>query len=63
MLMQLNSAEPSKSGKVPNVFAELMTVFVREAATRAAVQAHNEKAGVVEVEHVEKVLPQLLLDF
>jgi len=62
-LMQLNSTEAAKSGKVSKVFAELMTVFVKEAATRAAMQAHNEKAALVEVEHVEKVLPQLLLDF
>ena len=43
--------------------AELMRVFVTEAVLRAAQQAANEDAVVCEVEHVEKILPQLLLDF
>ncbi|CAK8690541.1 unnamed protein product [Clavelina lepadiformis] len=43
--------------------AELLRVFVAEAASRAAQQALNEDASVCEVEHIEKILPQLLLDF
>ncbi|KAM4662736.1 centromere protein X [Discoglossus pictus] len=43
--------------------AELLKVFVREAAVRAARQAHAEDLPVVDIEHVEKTLPQLLLDF
>ena len=43
--------------------AELMKVFIAETASRAAKQAANEDAAVCEVEHVEKILPQLLLDF
>jgi len=43
--------------------AELMKVFIAETAARAAQQAANEGASVCEVEHVEKILPQLLLDF
>ncbi|CAI5765891.1 X [Podarcis lilfordi] len=35
----------------------------REAAARAARQAQTEDLTRVDVEHVEKVLPQLLLDF
>ncbi|XP_015275852.1 PREDICTED: centromere protein X [Gekko japonicus] len=43
--------------------AELLKVFVREAAARGARQAQAEDLTRVDVEHVEKVLPQLLLDF
>ncbi|XP_041321978.1 centromere protein X isoform X1 [Pyrgilauda ruficollis] len=42
---------------------ELLKVFVREAAARAARQAQAEDLKKVDTEQVEKVLPQLLLDF
>ncbi|XP_025090641.1 centromere protein X-like isoform X1 [Pomacea canaliculata] len=42
--------------------AELLRVFTSEAAERAAMQAKKEGSKLVTVEHVEKVLPQLLLD-
>ncbi|CAH1273958.1 Hypp5245 [Branchiostoma lanceolatum] len=42
---------------------ELLRMFVMEMAARASDQARSEGAGVVEVEHLEKILPQLLLDF
>ncbi|XP_053850495.1 centromere protein X isoform X2 [Vidua macroura] len=42
--------------------AELLNVFVR-AAARAARQAQAEDLKKVDTEHLEKVLPQLLLDF
>ncbi|KAM4673105.1 centromere protein X [Amazona ochrocephala] len=45
------------------LMAEMLKVFVREAAARAARQAQAEDLEKVDVEHVEKVLPQLLLDF
>ncbi|XP_020670135.1 centromere protein X [Pogona vitticeps] len=45
------------------LMAEMLKVFVREAAARGARQAQMEDLNKVEVEHVEKVLPQLLLDF
>lgn len=45
------------------LMAELLKVFVREAAARAARQAQAEDLEKVDIEHVEKVLPQLLLDF
>ncbi|XP_025090651.1 centromere protein X-like isoform X2 [Pomacea canaliculata] len=41
--------------------AELLRVFT-SAAERAAMQAKKEGSKLVTVEHVEKVLPQLLLD-
>ncbi|XP_030143390.1 centromere protein X [Taeniopygia guttata] len=43
--------------------AELLKVFVREAASRAARQAQAEDLKKVDTEHLEKALPQLLLDF
>ncbi|KAM6403668.1 centromere protein X [Rhynochetos jubatus] len=51
------------NGDAQLLMAEMLNVFVREAAARAARQAQAEDLGTVELEHVEKVLPQLLLDF
>ncbi|XP_070592060.1 centromere protein X isoform X2 [Erythrolamprus reginae] len=45
------------------LMAEMLKVFVREAGARASRQAQTEDVAKVEVEHVEKILPQLLLDF
>ena len=42
---------------------EMMRIFVMEAAHRAAGQAKFKGSPVVELEQLEKVLPQLLLDF
>ncbi|XP_063309472.1 centromere protein X [Pelobates fuscus] len=42
---------------------EMLNVFVQEASARAARQAKGEELAVVDIEHVEKILPQLLLDF
>ena len=42
---------------------EMMKIYVLEAAHRAAFQAKTEGKREVEVEHLEKILPQLLLDF
>ncbi|XP_050837464.1 centromere protein X isoform X2 [Serinus canaria] len=44
------------------LMAELLKVFVR-AAARAARQAQAEDLNKVDTEQLEKVLPQLLLDF
>ncbi|XP_015735176.1 centromere protein X isoform X1 [Coturnix japonica] len=41
------------------LMAELLKVFVREAAARAVRQAQGEELEKVDIEHVEKVLPQL----
>lgn len=51
------------NGDAQLLMAEMLKVFVREAAARAARQAQAEDLEKVDVEHVEKVLPQLLLDF
>ncbi|XP_041077457.1 centromere protein X isoform X1 [Polyodon spathula] len=45
------------------LMAEMLKIFVKEAAIRASKQAHTEDCDCVQVEHFEKILPQLLLDF
>ena len=40
-----------------------MKVFVLEALSRAAEQAKKEDSREVSLEHMEKILPQFLLDF
>ena len=42
---------------------EMLRVYVLEAAHRAAYQAKSEGSESVQLEHLEKILPQLLLDF
>ena len=42
---------------------EMMRLYVVEAASRASSQAKCEGSTVVELEHLEKILPQLLLGF
>ncbi|XP_058193866.1 protein MHF2 homolog isoform X1 [Rhododendron vialii] len=43
--------------------SELLRVFVTEAVERAATIAEAEGASTIEATHLERVLPQLLLDF
>ncbi|XP_020899418.1 centromere protein X [Exaiptasia diaphana] len=45
------------------VMVEMLRTFVAEAAARAGQQAKSEEAATVQTEHLEKILPQLLLDF
>ena len=42
---------------------ELMNIFVEETLMRLGQIAHHEGFSEVHPEHVEKILPQLLLDF
>lgn len=42
---------------------EMLKVFVEEATRRSVKQAINEDCDTVNIEHFEKILPQLLLDF
>lgn len=51
------------SGDAVILMCEILKVFVEEAAQRAMKQATAEDSDQVDVEHFEKVLPQLLLDF
>uniref|UniRef100_A0A3Q4B8H2 Centromere protein X n=1 Tax=Mola mola TaxID=94237 RepID=A0A3Q4B8H2_MOLML len=51
------------SGDAALLMAEMLRVFAREAAVRAQKQAESEDCDRVDIEHFEKILPQLLLDF
>ncbi|XP_026215652.1 centromere protein X [Anabas testudineus] len=45
------------------LMVEMLKVFVQEAAVRSQKQAESEDCDQVDIEHFEKILPQLLLDF
>jgi len=45
------------------LMTNLIQLFIEEAIARAEIQAGNEAATSVEVDQLEKILPQLLLDF
>uniref|UniRef100_UPI00398E83CF centromere protein X isoform X1 n=1 Tax=Pristiophorus japonicus TaxID=55135 RepID=UPI00398E83CF len=55
------------SGDAVIIMAEMLKIFVvvlhPEAAARTARQASSEDSHAGEIDHFEKVLPQLLLDF
>ncbi|XP_044154774.1 centromere protein X [Bufo gargarizans] len=61
--LHLEEDKTKVSGDAILLLAELLKVFVHEAASRAARQALSEDVPAVDIEHVEKILPQLLLDF
>jgi len=46
-----------------SITSEMIRVYVLEAAHRAAARAKSDGSGSVEAEHLEKILPQFLLDF
>ncbi|XP_067914529.1 centromere protein X [Heterodontus francisci] len=45
------------------IMSEMLKIFVVEAAARTARQASDEDSKTGDIDHFEKVLPQLLLDF
>ncbi|GCC37600.1 centromere protein X [Chiloscyllium punctatum] len=45
------------------IMSEMLKIFVVEAAARTARQASNEDSRTADLDHFEKILPQLLLDF
>ncbi|KAM4598253.1 centromere protein X [Polymixia lowei] len=51
------------SGDAVLLMAEMLKVFVQEAAVRSIKQAGSEDCDTVDIEHFEKILPQLFLDF
>ncbi|XP_039977327.1 centromere protein X [Xiphias gladius] len=51
------------SGDAALLVAEMLKIFVQEAAVRSQKQAESEDCDRVDIEHFEKILPQLLLDF
>mmetsp|Transcript_149226 Transcript_149226/g.212117 ORF Transcript_149226/g.212117 Transcript_149226/m.212117 type:complete len:93 (+) Transcript_149226:47-325(+) len=57
------NAKTKGNGDGMKLAAEYLRCFTIEAAYRAAQQAQNDGSGQVDPEHIEKILPQLLLDF
>ncbi|KAM8845287.1 centromere protein X [Spinachia spinachia] len=51
------------SGDAVLLMTEMLKIFVQEAAARSQKQAESEDSDQVDIEHFEKILPQLLLDF
>ncbi|XP_026862423.1 centromere protein X [Electrophorus electricus] len=51
------------SSDAVNLMTEMLKIFAVEATRRSMKQAENEDCDVVDLEHVEKILPELLLDF
>nr|XP_020476633.1 centromere protein X [Monopterus albus] len=51
------------SGDAVLLMAEMLRIFIQEAAVRSQKQADSEDCDQVDIEHFEKILPQLLLDF
>ncbi|XP_076844725.1 centromere protein X isoform X2 [Brachyhypopomus gauderio] len=47
------------SSDAVSLMAEMLKIFAVEAARRAIKQAENEDCDVVDLEHVEKILPEL----
>ncbi|XP_040495916.1 centromere protein X isoform X2 [Ursus maritimus] len=64
-LLQLHftDGKTKVSGDALWLMAELLTIFVVETAVRSIRQAQAEDLALVDVDQLEKVLPQLLLDF
>ncbi|XP_028266984.1 centromere protein X [Parambassis ranga] len=50
-------------GDAALLMAEMLQIFVKEAAVRSQKQAESEDCDQVDIEHFEKILPQLLMDF
>uniref|UniRef100_A0A8C9RBZ6 Centromere protein X n=1 Tax=Scleropages formosus TaxID=113540 RepID=A0A8C9RBZ6_SCLFO len=48
------------SGDAVILMAEMLKIFVEEAARRSQKQAAAEDCDVVDIEHFEKILPQLV---
>ncbi|KAI5665051.1 hypothetical protein M9H77_24374 [Catharanthus roseus] len=66
---EVGGATPKKSrptsanAKALKLSCELLRLFVTEAVQRAAMIAEAEGASTIEATHLERILPQLLLDF
>uniref|UniRef100_A0A453C7V7 Centromere protein X n=1 Tax=Aegilops tauschii subsp. strangulata TaxID=200361 RepID=A0A453C7V7_AEGTS len=58
-----NSRKQMTNASALQVSCELLRMFVAEAVQRCAVIAEAEGATTIEPTHLERVLPQLLLDF
>ncbi|XP_015882399.1 protein MHF2 homolog [Ziziphus jujuba] len=53
----------SANGNALKLSCELLRIFITEAVQRAATIAEAEGVSKIEATHLERILPQLLLDF
>jgi histone H3/H4 len=51
------------SSDMIKLFTELIFVFIHQAFTRTIQQASSEGTVQIDIQHLEKILMQLLLDF
>ncbi|XP_015359530.1 centromere protein X isoform X1 [Marmota marmota marmota] len=61
--LHFRDSKTKVSGDALQLMVEFLRIFVVEAAVRGVRQAQAEGAVLVDVDQLEKVLPQLLLDF
>nr|XP_027811407.1 centromere protein X isoform X3 [Marmota flaviventris] len=61
--LHFKDSKTKVSGDALQLMVEFLRIFVVEAAVRGVRQAQAEGAVLVDVDQLEKVLPQLLLDF
>ncbi|XP_071965632.1 centromere protein X-like [Antedon mediterranea] len=61
--MHFTDGKTKLSNDAVKLCVEFLRIFAKEGAGRSAEQASSEGAAVVDVQHMEKILPQLLLDF
>ena len=61
--MNFKSDKTKYSNESLLLTTEMLRIYVLEAADRAARQAKSEGSDTVQLEHLEKVLPQFLMDF
>ncbi|XP_024025609.1 protein MHF2 homolog [Morus notabilis] len=57
------SRPTSANGNALKLSCEFLRIFVTEAVQRAAAIAEAEDVSKIEATHLERILPQLLLDF
>uniref|UniRef100_A0A3Q1EGU7 Centromere protein X n=1 Tax=Acanthochromis polyacanthus TaxID=80966 RepID=A0A3Q1EGU7_9TELE len=55
-----NEDRTKLSGDATLLMAEMLKIFVQEAAVRSQKQAESEDCDQVDIEHFEKILPQLV---
>ncbi|XP_070580819.1 centromere protein X-like [Ptychodera flava] len=63
ILKQVKDEKTRINSDALKLVVEYLRIFSLEAANRAELQAKASSSDVVDVEHLEKILPQLLLDF
>ncbi|CAL1273152.1 unnamed protein product [Larinioides sclopetarius] len=67
--LKFKNANTKIQSDAVKLVTEVLKIFITEAAARAAIQAQSECIGENDIipevnnQHLEKILPQLLLDF